>query len=243
MSANEIKALKEKIKENKQKLRQLKNEVVYQELLLKQKKLRHYITVNKLPKREGRYLGYYGDLLVKELLLINIKFKKDFGLFRLGFLTIFLEKLYKVNDTHFCLKEEDILSLGSCVSEEDLIEKENYNVKLSEIFTEVKLIEIINRVEDAVKYDFTSFRAIIWTINCLFSVEERIKYFSPEVNFIADLTAFPHYNVTTNPLSFQTSLEIDPSLFYPQKFKDYINFLEGKIDPDLHTELYLTYCQ
>ena len=109
MSTNEIKDLQKKIKENKQKLRQLKNEIVYQELFFKQKKLRHYIAVNKLPKREGRYLGEYSDLVVKELLLINIKFKKDFGLYRLGFLTIFLKTLYKVNDTHFCLKEEDIL--------------------------------------------------------------------------------------------------------------------------------------
>ena len=213
MSANEIKALQKKIKENKQKLLQCRNEIVYQELLLKQRKFRHYIATNKLPEREGKYLGDCGDLLVKELLLLNIKFGKDLGLYRLSSLVIFLKEIiYKVDDICFCLKEEDILPLGPVISEEAYNKRGScHRLFFSEIFTNEKLAEIVSKVEDNVKNGFNSAKVAALLLRCFFSVEERIKYFSPEANFSADLRYFPNY--IEEGLTYQTSLNIDPSIF------------------------------
>ena len=48
-----------------------------------------------------------------------------------------------------------------------------------------------------------------------------------------------------NHLSYQVCLEIPSTsvLWQVRDIKGYVKFLEGKIDPDLYVELYLTYCQ
>lgn len=254
MNANEIKALKEEIEKDKQKLKKqqqlvekTKLRITYRELSIKQKNLRMIIEANKIPQSKRDLVPLkYTTLFAKEIFLINVRFEGAFKTDHLlNWIERLLENLYKVDNIRLCLKEEDILPLDSFISEKDFIERSSDTRKtcpFSEIFTEKKLLEITSKIEDLVKNNASSISSI-WSFTCGFNVSERIKYFSPEVNFIFDTVDYVVYDTKGDRLTYQTSLNVDPSLFNSNWFKNYINFLEGKIDPDLHTELFLTYCQ
>ena len=259
MSANEIKALKEKIKESKQTvknqrqlLKKAKLQVVYQKLLLKQKEFEKYLATNKIPKNErGRNKSLcfgYSRLFAKEIFLLKLKFENvintdihDYWIVRL------LRLIYNVNDIRSCIKEEDILPLNPFVSEEEFgkIDYRNFYPLISEIFTDKKLMEIISKIEDVLENNAYSDDKTIWHLKYLFNLEERVKYFSPELNFAVDIENHCRAEKKGKEygLSYQTSLKLDLSLYHTGWFKEYVLFLEGKIDPDIHTELYLTYCQ
>ena len=250
MSANEIKALQKKIKEDEQELRSLLKKaripINYNKLLLKKKKFEQYIAKNKIPKSEKglprEFNWYYSAFVVKELFLLKLKFENCInsnGVIQQ--IERLLSSIYNVNHIRSCIKEEDILPLSSLISEEDFaeIDLEEFYPLLSEIFTNEKLMDIVSKIEASAKGDLILVKTVSGTLSRTFSLEERIKYFSPEVNFVIDISSY----LGEGKITCQTSLNIDPSLFYPRQFKDYIDFLEGKIDPGLHTELYLTYCQ
>lgn len=256
MNANEIKALKEKIKNDEKELRtqkkilkdlemQVRKKEVYQNLLTRQKNFARYIATNKMPKNvkglPKSLCWQYSFLFNKELLLFKLKFENTLNDdSTVQWVVCLLKLVYSVDDIRLCIREEDILPLDPFMSEEDFIKNsdKNYYPLFSRIFTNEKLMEIVGKIEDKKE---ESALVLHTHLVVTFSLEERIKFFSPEINFVTDSVNYLQHE--RQSMSYQTSLNINPSLYPDGWFKPYIKFLEGKIDPDVYIELYLTHCQ
>ena len=182
MNANEIKALKEKIKNDEQELRSLLKKaripINYNKLLLKKKKFEQYIAKNKIPKSEKglprEFNWYYSAFVVKELFLLKLKFENCInsnGVIQQ--IERLLSSIYNVNHIRSCIKEEDILPLSSLISEEDFaeIDLEEFYPLLSEIFTNEKLMDIVSKIEASAKGDLILVKTVSGTLSRTFSLE------------------------------------------------------------------------
>ena len=271
MSTNEIKALKKKKdRKNENKIGELvelakyvKRQEDYQQLLLLRNTIELSLALDDpsaLIQISSKYIPFRElvreriRLFEKEHLLAKVRFEgkinEDFIPSNYVYL---LRHLYGTIKLESFLKEEDILPLSPFLSEEEFMKKTfkgNCHSSASEIFTDKKLMEIIGKIEEkATVLSADSVDEMLYFITFLFSVDERIKYFSPRVNFNIDTDTFwrvpNNREGILNHLSYQVCLEIPSTsvLWQVRDIKGYVKFLEGKIDPDLYVELYLTYCQ